>query len=133
MSRKIFVNLPVGDLPRAKAFWSHLGFAFHEQYTNEVAACVVISDAIYVMLLTHEFFAGFAPKPISDARASTEVLLCLSCDSREQVDDLVRLAVEAGGRTYNDPQENGTMYGHGFEDPDGHVWELGYMPGDQAT
>ena len=130
MRRAIFVNLPISDLPAAKAFWSHLGFGFVEKYTNDVAACVAISDTIFVMLLTRELFAGFAPRPVSDAHTATEVMLCLSCESREQVDDLVRLAVEAGGRTYKEPQVHGTMYGHGFEDRDGHVWEVYHMAAD---
>ena len=127
MTRQIFVNLPVKDLERSKAFFAHLGYSFNPQFTNEQAACMVISDTIYAMLLVEPFFQTFTKKPISDAKASTEVLLCLSCDSREQVDTLVAKALEAGGTTPMDKQDHGFMYGHGFEDPDGHQWELMFM------
>ena len=90
-------------------------------------ACMVVSGDIYVMLLTEEKFGDFTPKKVCDATKSTEVLVCLACESREEVDDLVRRAVAAGGSTYNDPQDHGFMYGHGFTDPDGHMWELMYM------
>jgi predicted lactoylglutathione lyase len=127
MSRQVFINLPVADLPRAMAFFAALGFRHEPQFTNEQAACVVISEHIYAMLLTHGFFAGFTSKPIADATRSTEVLVCLSCDSRQEVDELVKRAVAAGGRAPRAPQDHGFMYGHGFEDPDGHIWELVYM------
>jgi hypothetical protein len=127
MPQQIFVNLPVKDLERSKAFFTHLGYSVNPQFTNEQAACIVISDTIYAMLLVEPFFQTFTKKPISDAKASTEVLLCLSCDSREQVDTLVTKALEAGGKTPMDKQDHGFMYGHGFEDPDGHQWELMFM------
>ncbi len=127
MSRLIFINLPVKDLQRSMDFFKALGFDHNPQFTDETAACVVISDVIHVMLLTHDKFNGFAPNPISDARSATEVLNALSCSSREEVDDLVRKAVAAGGNTYNEPQDHGFMYGHGFQDPDGHVWEVYHM------
>ncbi|MFZ5526833.1 MAG: VOC family protein [Pseudomonadota bacterium] len=127
MPQQIFVNLPVKDLERSKAFFTHLGYSVNPQFTNEQAACIVISDTIYAMLLVEPFFQTFTKKPISDAKASTEVLLCLSCDSREQVDTLVAKALEAGGRTPMDKQDHGFMYGHGFEDLDGHQWELMFM------
>jgi len=126
MARKIFVNLPVRDLERSKAFFSALGFSFNPQFTNEQGACMVISEDIYAMLLTEPFFQTFTKKPVSD-RKSTEVLICLSCDSREEVDMLVKKAVAAGGKTPNAPQDHGFMYGHGFEDIDGHGWELMWM------
>ena len=88
---------------------------------------MVVADDINVMLLTHEKFKVFTPKDICDATKSTEVLVSLSCESRADVDELVRKAVDAGGSTYNDPQDHGFMYGHGFQDPDGHIWELFYM------
>lgn len=127
MPQQIFVNLPVKDLERSKAFFTHLGYSVNPQFTNEQAACIVISDTIYAMLLVEPFFQTFTKKPISDAKASTEVLLCLSCDSREHVDTLVAKALEAGGTTPMDKQDHGFMYGHGFEDLDGHQWELMYM------
>ena len=127
MTRQIFVNLPVKDLERSKAFFAHLGYSFNPQFTNEQAACMVISDTIYAMLLVEPFFQTFTKKPISDAKASTEVLLCLSCDSREHVDSLVAKALQAGGTAPIDKQDHGFMYGHGFEDLDGHQWELMYM------
>lgn len=127
MSRKIFVNLPVADLKRSMAFFAALGFRHEPNFTNEQGACIVVSEHIYTMLLTHAFFAGFTSKTIADARQTTEALVCLSCDSREEVDDLVRRAVAAGGSAPRPPQDHGFMYGHGFEDLDGHIWELVYM------
>ena len=127
MSRKVFINLPVVDLKRAMSFFAALGFRHEPQFTNEQAACIVVSEHIYTMLLTHEFFAGFTGKPIADATRSTEVLVCLSCDSQEEVDDLVKRAVAVGGTAPRPPQDHGFMYGHGFEDPDGHIWELVHM------
>lgn len=127
MSRMIFVNLPVRDLSRAMTFFRALGFDFNPQFTDETAACLVISEQIYAMLLTHEKFRSFAPKAVSDTRDGNEVLVCLSCASRAEVDDLVRKAVGAGGTIFRDPQDHGFMYGHSFQDPDGHVWELMWM------
>jgi hypothetical protein len=129
MSHQIFVNLPVKDLPRSKAFFAALGFSFNPQFTNDQGASMVIDEAngIYAMLLVEPFFQTFTKKRIADARETTEVLVCLSCDSRAQVDELVRKAVAAGGRAPNAPQDHGFMYGHGFEDPDGHMWELVHM------
>ncbi|MCM2251142.1 MAG: VOC family protein [Ramlibacter sp.] len=127
MSRQIFVNLPVKDLERAKAFFGRLGFGFNPQFTNESGACMVIADGIYAMLLTEPFFQTFTKKPVADASKGTEVLVCLSCESRAEVDELVRKALAAGGKAPNAPQDHGFMYGHGFEDLDGHGWELVYM------
>ena len=127
MSRKIFVNLPVKDLKKSMAFFDRLGFSFNRRFTDDTAACMVVSEDIYAMLLTHEKFRGFTPKPICDASQSTEVLVCLSCESRAEVDDLVRRAVAAGGSTYSSAQDHGFMYAHGFQDPDGHIWELVWM------
>jgi predicted lactoylglutathione lyase len=128
MSTQIFVNLPVADLKASIAFFTRLGFSFNPQFTDETATCMIVADTIFVMLLTHEKFASFTPKPISDARTATEVLIALSRDSREAVDAMVREAVAAGGSIYNDPQDHGFMYGHGFQDLDGHIWELFHMP-----
>lgn len=128
MSTQIFVNLPVADLKASIAFFTRLGFSFNPQFTDETATCMIVADTIFVMLLTHEKFASFTPKPISDARTATEVLIALSRDSREAVDAMVREAVAAGGSIYNDPQDHGFMYGHGFQDLDRHIWELFHMP-----
>lgn len=127
MSRQIYVNLPVKNLERTKAFFSSLGFGFNAEFTNEQAACMVVADDIYVMLLVESFFQTFTRKRIVDARERTEVLVCLSCDSRAQVDDMVTKAVAAGGKVAREPQDHGFMYGQSFEDLDGHIWELVYM------
>ncbi|HYF21229.1 MAG TPA: VOC family protein [Ramlibacter sp.] len=132
MARKIFVNLPIHDMARSQAFFRALGFDFNPQFTNEQGACMVVSDDIFVMLLVESFFQTFTRKPISDARQSTEVLVCLSCDSREEVDQVVRKALAAGGTAPNAPQDHGFMYAHGFEDLDGHVWELVWMNPDHV-
>jgi uncharacterized protein len=127
MARKIFVNLPVQDLKISMNFFSSLGFNFNQQFSDDTAACMIITEDIYAMLLTHAKFKEFTPNPICDATKSTEVLVCLSCDSRAAVDEMVRKALTGGGKTYNQPQDHGFMYGHGFQDPDGHIWELIYM------
>jgi uncharacterized protein len=127
MGRKIFVNLPIKDMQRSQAFFRALGFSFNPQFTNEQGACMVIAEDIFAMLLVEPFFRTFTKKPIVDAKKSTEVLVCLSCESRAEVDDLVRKALAAGGTAPNAPQDHGFMYGHGFEDLDGHVWELVWM------
>jgi uncharacterized protein len=127
MSRKIFVNLPVLNLEKSVAFFRALGFEFNSQFTDETAACMVISDQIFVMLLTHPKFKSFTPHGICDAKSQTEVLLCISASDRKEVDSMVRKAVESGGSTYNDPQDHGFMYIHGFSDIDGHIWEIAYL------
>lgn len=127
MATKIFVNLPVNDLKKSIEFFTQLGYSFNPQFTDETATCMIISEDIYAMLLTHEKFKAFTPKEICDATKSSEVLICLSCDSRDQVDDMVGKAVAAGGTTYNQPQDHGFMYGHGYQDLDGHIWELMWM------
>ncbi|WP_346826360.1 VOC family protein [Serratia inhibens] len=127
MATQIFVNLPVGNLPASIEFFTRLGFSFNQQFTDDTAACMVVSETIYVMLLTHDKFKMFTPNPIGDARKATEVLICLSQPSRAAVDSVVRKAIAAGGNTYNQPQDYGFMYGHGFQDLDGHIWELMYM------
>lgn len=132
MSRKIFVNLPVTDLEKSRQFFQSLGFGFNEQYCDSTAACVVVSDDIYVMLLTTDKFRSFSPNPVADAGKTTEVLTALSCQSQQEVDDLVSKAVSNGGRRYNDPKDYGFMYQHGFQDPDGHVWELVSMNSEAA-
>jgi predicted lactoylglutathione lyase len=127
MATKIFVNLPVKDLNRSIEFFTKLGFSFNQQFTDETATCMIVTDDIFAMLLTEEKFKTFTPKEICDTRKYTEVLLALSYDSRSQVDEIVRKAVAAGGSTYNEPQDHGFMYTHGFQDLDGHIWEIFYM------
>jgi predicted lactoylglutathione lyase len=127
MARKIFVNLPIKDMKRSQDFFRALGFSFNPQFTNEQGACMVVSEDIFVMLLVEPFFQGFIKKPISDAKKATEVLVCLSCDSRAEVDALVKKALAVGGTAPNASQDHGFMYSHGFEDLDGHVWELVWM------
>lgn len=133
MNKQIFVNLPVKDLERSKAFFGALGFTFNAQFTNEQGACMIVTDDIYVMLLTEKFFQTFTSKRVADAREVTEVLTCLSCATRAEVDELVAKAVSAGGKAPRAPQDHGFMYGHGFEDPDGHVWELVHMSSEVPT
>ena len=127
MPTKIFVNLPVKDLDKSMEFFKKLGFSFNPQFTDDTAACMVVSDDIYAMLLTHAKFKEFTPLPVADAGKSTEVLVCLSCESRGEVDDVVRKAVAAGGRTFKEPQDYGFMYGQSFHDLDGHIWEWIWM------
>ncbi len=128
MATQIFVNLPVKDLDRSVTFFTALGYRFDPRFTNENATCMIVSeDHVYVMLLVEPFFQTFTSKAIADARTSTEVLLCLSCESRAQVDELVAKAVAAGGSTPTKAQDHGFMYQHGYQDLDGHVWELMYM------
>ena len=124
---QLFVNLPVKDLQKTQEFFSNLGFAFNQQFTDETAACMVIDENIFAMLLTREKFQQFTPRPVSDATQATEVLLALSFDSREKVDEIVRKAVSAGSTIYNQPQDHGFIYQHGFQDLDGHIWEVFWM------
>ncbi len=132
MIRQIFVNLPVKDLARSKAFFTALGLSFNPRFSNEQGACLQIADDIYAMLLTEPFFQGFTKLPVADARQCTEVLLALSCDSRAEVDALVAKAVAAGGTTPNAAQDHGFMFQHGFADLDGHQWELFWMDENAA-
>lgn len=133
MSRKIFVNLPIRNMEKSQAFFKSLGFLFDPQFTNEQGACMVVSeDHSYVMLLVEPFFRTFIKKTIADASKTTEVLVCISCDSRAEVDELVKKAVASGGTTPNAPLDHGFMYGHGFEDLDGHIWELVWMDPNAA-
>ena len=128
MSKMIFVNLPVSDLARATAFYEAVGATKNEQFCDGTASCMVFSETIHVMLLTHDKFRQFTPKAIADARATTEVLICLSAESRAAVDDRLGKAKAAGGVTDPGPQQDyGFMYGRSFEDPDGHIWEVMWM------
>lgn len=127
-NRQIFINLPIKNLDRSVAFFTALGFGFNAQFTNASATCMIVGEgSSYVMLLVEDFFKGFTKKPIADAAKTTEVLICLSCESREEVDALVAKAVAAGATTPNKANDHGFMYQHGFEDLDGHLWELAYM------
>lgn len=127
MAKKIFVNLPVKELPRSVAFFSKLGFSFNPQFTSDDATCMVISDDIYAMLLVEKFFATFTDKPTADATKTTEVLVALALDSRDEVTKLCEAAFAAGGRRYKEPQDHGFMFAWGFEDLDGHIWEPFWM------
>jgi predicted lactoylglutathione lyase len=127
MATKIFVNLPVKDLNRSVAFFTQLGFRFNPQFTNDKGACMVLSEDGYVMLLAEEFFKTFTQKQIADSSKTVEVINCLSADSRQAVDEMVSKAVAAGGTIYREPQDHGFMYGHSFQDPDGHLWEVMWM------
>jgi uncharacterized protein len=131
MHKQIFVNIAIGDMQKSQDFFKKLGFTFNPDFTNEQGACMVISDDIYAMLLTRDFFQGFTGKPLVNAKEATEVLICLSCESRAEVDNLVARARAAGGTVPREPQDHGFMYAHGFEDLDGHIWELVHMaPGE---
>ena len=128
MSKLIFVNLPVTDLQRSTAFYEALGATKNPQFSDETATCIVFSETIHAMLLTHDKYRQFTSKPIADAHASSQVLLCTSADSRDDVDALVGKAAATGGKA--DPgqiQDYGFMYGRSFEDPDGHHWEVMWM------
>ena len=127
MSRMIFVNLPVADLPKAQAFYEGIGFTNNPQFTDETAACMVLTDAIYVMLLTHEKFAQFTTREIADSQKSAAHMLALSADGRAGVDTITEAAIAGGGREHRDPQDMGFMYSRAFEDPDGHIWEPFHM------
>ena len=133
MSKLIFVNLPVADLPAARAFYEAIGATNNPTFTDETAACMVFTDVIHVMLLTHDKFAQFTPKPIADANETSEVLICISADSREAVDDITDKALAAGGREPREKQDHGFMYGRSFEDLDGHIWEPMWMDVEAAT
>jgi len=130
MSKNIFVNLPVRDLNKSMDFFSKLGFTFNPQFTDDKAACMIIGENIYAMLLLEQFFKTFTKKEISDAKKSTEVLIAIDTETREKVDEMINKAVKAGGSIYNKPQDHGWMYGHSFADLDGHQWEVLYMDED---
>jgi predicted lactoylglutathione lyase len=127
MERSIFVNLPVRDLKQSMEFFSALGFTYNPQFTDDKAACMILSDKAYVMLLSEPFFRGFTRNEICDTSKATEALLALSCQSRAEVEQLVRKAIDAGGRHAMDPLDHGFMYAWSFYDPDGHHWEVLWM------
>ena len=122
-NKMIFVNIPVKDLERTNAFFTALGYKFNADYSGENATCMVVSDTIFVMLLVEPYFKTFMPKDVCDATKNAEVIISLMCETREEVDSIVKKAVKAGGKTYNEPKDHGFMYQHGFQDPDGHIWE----------
>ena len=135
-SKQVFINLPVTNLPQSIAFFEALGFSHNPQFSDDAGACIVVSDTIFVMLATHARFREFTPKAICDTGKAIEVLLNLSCESREEVDDLVARALAADGSTYDKPEDLGFMYSHSFVDLDGHGWGLFHMsamPAEHAT
>jgi predicted lactoylglutathione lyase len=127
MATKIFVNLPVKDLNRTVDFFTKLGFTFNPQFTDENATCMIIGEGIYVMLLIERFFKTFTKKEICDVAKDAEVIVALSAESREKVDQIMNRVLEAGGKESRDPQDHGWMYGRSFQDIDGHLWEIIYM------
>lgn len=127
MSSKIFVNLPVKDLKRSVDFFTKLGYTFNPQFTDDNATCMIISDDIFAMLLVEDYFKGFSKKEIVDTSKANEVLIALSAESREAVDEMVNKAVAAGGKAPNDKQDHGFMYQWGYQDLDGHIWEIMWM------
>lgn len=127
MATKIFVNLPVKDLNRTIEFFTKLGFTFNPQFTDENASCMIIGEDIYVMLLVERFFKTFTKKEICDVAKDAEVIVALSAESREKVDQMMNSVLEAGGMESRDPQDHGWMYGRSFQDIDGHLWEIIYM------
>ncbi len=134
MAKMIFVSLPVSDLKRATAFYQAIGAVKNEQFSDDTASCMVFSDTIHAMLMTHDKYRQFTSKKIIDAKTSSQVLLCISADSREEVDGLVGKAGPAGGVIDPSPQDDfDFMYGRSFEDPDGHMWGVNWMDLEAAT
>lgn len=131
MAKKIFVNLPVSDLNRSMEFFKKMGYEFNPQFTDETAACMVISDDIYTMLLTNGKFKEFTPKEIADSSKTTEVITCLSCDSKDELNNLMEKAIAAGATENNEPKDYGFMYQRSYSDLDGHIWELVWMNEDE--
>jgi uncharacterized protein len=128
MARQIFVNLPVKDLNKSIEFFTKLGFTFNPQFTDENATCMIVDEQnIFVMLLVEKYFKTFMSKEVCDTAKSAEVLIALSYESRAEVDELVAKAIAAGGTTYKEPNDMGFMYQHGFQDLDGHIWEIFFM------
>ena len=128
MSKKIFVNLPITQLARSIAFYEALGATLNPKFSDKTGACMVLSESIYVMVLTHEKYRNFTARPISDAHSTSSALIALSFDSRDEVNAIIDLAVSAGGQADPNPvQDHGFMFGRSIEDPDGHVWEIFWM------
>ncbi|MGK5508893.1 VOC family protein [Brevibacillus formosus] len=126
-SKQIFVNLPVKDLNKSIDFFTAIGYEFNPQFTDQNAACLVIGENIFAMLLVEEFFQTFTKKELTDATRSTEVIVALSADSKAEVDEIVNKALAAGATPSNDPVDHGFMYSWSFQDLDGHLWEFLYM------
>ena len=129
MHSQIFVNLPVKDLKRSVGFFTNLGYTFNPTFTDENATCMILGENLFVMLLVEKFFSSFTDKTITDTSKSNEVLTCVACSSREQVDTLVAKARASGAKVTRQAQDHGFMYAHGYEDLDGHTWELVHMTG----
>lgn len=127
MPTQIFVNLPVRNLDRSVAFFTQLGYRFDPKFTDDNATCMIIGDNIFVMLLVEPFFQGFTPKPVADARATTEAIVAIALDSRVAVDILADKALAAGGSVSSEPKDLGFMYQRGYQDLDGHLWEVFHM------
>ncbi|MEO7531259.1 MAG: VOC family protein [Sediminibacterium sp.] len=127
MAAQIFVNLPVKDLAKSIAFFAKLGYTFNQQFTNENATCMIISENIYAMLLVEPFFKTFTKKEICDTSKNIEAIIALSAESRKAVDELANKAMEAGAMESKPPSDEGFMYTRSFEDLDGHLWEIFYM------
>jgi uncharacterized protein len=127
MSRLLFLNLPVADLPASRAFFAALGFDFNEKFCDEGAACMVVNEGAFVMLLQRERFADFVTKAVADATAATALTACVSAASRREVDSLAEAATSAGASPAKDPQDYGFMYQRSFHDLDGHLWEIAWM------
>jgi uncharacterized protein len=127
MTPQIFVNLPVKDLNETVDFFTKLGFAFNPQFTDENATCMIVNSDIFVMLLVEKFFKTFTKKELCDTTKDTEVIVALSTESREKVDQMINKVIEAGGKEHRKPQDHGWMYGRSFEDINGHLWEVIYM------
>jgi predicted lactoylglutathione lyase len=127
MGTKIFINLPVKDLNRSIAFYTRLNYKFNPQFTNESGTCMIVGEDIFVMLLVEKFFKTFIPKGMADSETSNEAILAIMLESREKVDEMVKTALQAGGKPSMPPQDQPMMYGWGFQDPDGHLWEVGWM------
>ena len=127
MISKIFVNLPVKDLDKSMAFFKAVGFSVNPQFTDKTAACMVMSDDIYAMLLTHDKVKEFTKKPIADAHKATEVLTALAVENKAKVNEVADKAIQAGGKEAYAPKDYGFMFARSFEDPDGHIWEVFWM------
>ena len=132
MINQIFLTLPVADLPKSVAFFKALGFQHNPQFSDDTAACIVINDSTCVMLGTHEKFRSFTPKAVCDTSQAVEVLISLSCDTRERVDELVAKALANGATTYDQPEDLGFMYSHSFVDVDGHGWGVLHLKAAQT-
>lgn len=126
-SKNIFINLPVKNVNKSTSFFKELGFEFNQQFSDETTSSMIISENIFALLMVEDRFKGFSNKEIPDTTVSAQAILCLSAENREQVDQLVNKALASGGKPYSDPQDNGFMYGWGFQDLDGHIWEVVYM------